>query len=424
MRNFVLGFLAAALLLTGGYFIHSRWTGNPTVRAAPKTLYHCPMHPTYISDKPGDCPICGMKLVPMEPGTPSSLGSQTAAIRSTVPGYVPVTIPPDRIQSMGITITKAARLSLDQSFRTFGRVTYDETRVHHVHTRVGGYIESLYADYTGQFVTKGQPLFSFYSPELYATENEYLLALRARDQKQQSKGGFGALYTRNAADLAAAARERLSLWNIGENEILDLERTRKPSRALIITSPVSGYVTAKTAVQGLKVTPSDNLYDIVDLSTVWVLADVYEVNLPSVKVGQAARIELDYRPGKTWTGRVVFIDPTVDPATRTIKARLEFPNPEGELKPEMYAHVTIGGSRGTATAIPESAVVATGERNIVFVARGGGTFEPREVVLGTRVGNLYEIRQGLAEGEEVATGANFLLDSESKLKAAASAGTE
>jgi Cu(I)/Ag(I) efflux system membrane fusion protein len=410
----------AAVLLTGGYFVHTRWTGNPAVRTAPKILYHCPMHPTYISDKPGDCPICGMKLVPIEPGTPSLLASQSAAIKSTVPGYVPVTIPQDRIQSMGITITEAARVSLDQSFRTFGRVTYDETRVHHVHTRFEGYIENLYADYTGEFVTKGQPLFSIYSPELYATENEYLLALRARDQKTRSRASFGALYEQNTVDLVKAARERLSLWNIGENQILELEKTRKPLRALVITSPVSGYVIAKSAVQGLKVSPADNLYDIVDLSTVWVLADVYEVNLPSIKVGQAAKIELDYRPGRTWSGRVVFIDPTVDPATRTIKARLEFPNPQGELKPEMYAHVIIGGSRGTAIAIPESAVIATGERNIVFVARGGGTFEPREVVLGTRVGNLYEIRHGLAEGEKVVTGSNFLLDSESKLKAAAS----
>jgi Cu(I)/Ag(I) efflux system membrane fusion protein len=223
-------------------------------------------------------------------------------------------------------------------------------------------------------------------------------------------------------DLVAAARQRLALWDIGDKDIQELERTRKPIRALTIFSPVSGYVTEKTAMQGLKVMPGDNLYDIVDLSTIWVLADIYEVNLPFVNLGQPASISLAYQPGKTWRGRVVFINPTVDPVTRTVKARLEFANPNNELKPEMYADVVIGGGRGTGVAVPESAVIATGERNIVFVARGNGLFEPREVVLGVRVQNLYEIKQGVSGGEKVVTGANFLLDSESKLKASISAG--
>lgn len=452
----------AAVLLTGGYFAYMHRSGKTSVVTAPKVRYHCPMHPTYISDKPGDCPICGMKLVPIEdvksdshtehaegtkaerkvlywrdamnpqarydkPGkapdgmdlVPVYADEKTGSEAPGVEGYTTVTIPQDRIQSMGITLAKAARMNLDQSFRTFGRVTYDETRMHHVHTRFEGFIEDLYVNYTGQFVTKGQPLFSVYSPELYATQNEYLLALRARDQRQEPMGAFG---TGSGVDLVAAARERLALWNIGDSEIRELERTRKASRDLVITSPVSGYVTAKTAVHGLKVMPSDNLYDIVDLSIVWVQADVYEVNLPSVKIGQPATIELDFKPGKTWRGKVVFIDPTVDPTTRTVKARLEFANPNGELKPEMYAHVVIGGSTATGIAVPDDAVIATGERNIVFVAKGEGVFEPREVTLGTRVRNLYEIKKGISEGEQVVTGANFLLDSESKLKAATSAG--
>jgi membrane fusion protein, copper/silver efflux system len=183
-------------------------------------------------------------------------------------------------------------------------------------------------------------------------------------------------------------------------------------------------VTGKTAVHGLKVTPADNLYDIVDLSTVWVQADVYEVNLPFVRVGQPATMTLDYKPGRSWRGHIVFMDPTVDPGTRTVKARIEFANPDGELKPEMYAHVVIGGSRATGIAVPESAVIATGERDIVFVAKGEGLFEPREVVLGARVRNMYEIKRGVSEGEKVVSGANFLLDSESKLKAAVSGSGE
>jgi Cu(I)/Ag(I) efflux system membrane fusion protein len=433
MKNFVFGFLAAIALLTGGYFAHDYWIKNRAATTAPKVMYQCPMHPTYISDKPGDCPICGMKLVPMvsapnphsghesvSPGTPAAQGP---AAESRVPGYVPVAISPNRIQSMGITVTEATRMSLDQGFRTFGRVTIDETRMHHVHTRFEGFIENLYVDYTGQFVKKGQPLFSIYSPELYATQNEYLLALRARDQKQNSSGAYGGPGAGTAVDLVAASRERLALWNIGENEIRELERTRKPSREIVIFSPVSGYVTAKTAIQGLKVAPADNLYDIVDLSTVWVMADIYEVNLAFARIGQPATIEFDYMPGKTWHGKVVFIDPTVDPATRTIKARLEIANPNGELKPEMYAHVVMGGSRGSGIAIPDSAVIDTGERNIVFVARGDGMFEPREVILGAHVRNMYEIKKGISEGEKIVTGANFLLDSESKLKAAISSGS-
>jgi Cu(I)/Ag(I) efflux system membrane fusion protein len=435
MKSFIFGFFLGVIVLTGGYFAYTRLSGAPAVDSAEsaKIQYHCPMHPNYISDKPGNCPICGMKLVPIEPppspvshaghepGLTGPASSPATGVAQAVSGYAPVTIPQDRIQSMGITFAEARRMELDQSFRTFGRVTYDETRIHHVHTKFEGYIEALYADYVGQFVKKGQPLFSIYSPELFATQNEYLLALRASEQMPRLSGDAVFPGSGNV-DLVAAARQRLALWDIGEQDIRELEKTRKPIRALTIFSPVSGYVTSKTAVQGLKVIPGDNLYDIVDLSTVWVLADVYEVNLPFVNVGLPASMTLAYRPGKTWRGRVTFINPTLDPATRTVKARLEFANPGDELKPDMYADVVIGGARATGIAVPESAVIATGERNIVFVAKANGLFEPREVILGARVRNLYEIKKGVSEGETVVTGANFLLDSESKLKASLSAG--
>lgn len=423
MKNFLLGFLAAAVLLAGLYYAFNRWSPKAAHMAVEKAKarYHCPMHPTYTSDKPGDCPICGMKLVPIEPEENSALSQPpSAAHESEVSGYSSVRIPQERLQTMGITLGEARRIDLQQNIRTFGRVTYDETRVHHIHTKFEGYIEHLYVDYVGQFVKKGAPLFSIYSPELFATQNEYLLALRAREQMPQLQGN-DPLNPTGAVDLVAAALQRLSLWDVGEEDIRRLEKTRKPLRDLTIYSPISGYVIQKTALMGLKVTPADNLYDIVDLSTVWVLADVYEMNLPSVRLGQPATMTLAYHPGKNWHGRLVFIDPTVDPATRTVKARLEFSNPGEELKPDMYTDVVIGGSQGRGIAIPESAVIDTGERNIVFVAKGGGVFEPREVVLGIHVPGLYEIKKGIAEGESVVTGANFLLDSESKLKAATSA---
>jgi membrane fusion protein, copper/silver efflux system len=428
MKNFVLGFLAAAILLAGGYFAYTHWdriAAGVTVKPSPaKIKYHCPMHPSYISDKPGDCPICGMKLVPIEPEPkPEPAQQPHAGHESMVPGYASVTIPQDRIQNMGISLAEARRMDLDQSIRTYGRITYDETKVQHVHTKFDGYIETLYVNFVGQLVKKGEPLFSIYSPELFATQNEYLLALRAGEQLPPLAGEDKALNTMGTVDLVAAAKQRLALWDIGEKDMRELERTRKPVRNLTIFSPVSGYVTQKMALQGLKVTPADNLYDIVDLSTVWVLADIYEMNLSSVSLGQPATMSLAYRPGKTWRGRIVFINPTVDPATRTVKARIEFPNPDAELKPDMYADIAIGGSHGSGIAVPDSAIIATGERNIIFVSKGDGMFEPREVVVGIRVHGFYEIKQGISEGEQVVTGANFLLDSESKLKAATATGS-
>jgi Cu(I)/Ag(I) efflux system membrane fusion protein len=306
---------------------------------------------------------------------------------------------------------------LDQSIHTYGQVVFDETRIQHVHTKFEGFIEMMQADFVGQQIRAGDPLFTIYSPDLYATENEYLLALRAREEMSLLREDPN--FKTGGIDLVGAARQRLALWDIGEKDLAEIEKTRQPIRALTFRSPYSGYVTAKTALHGMKVSPADSLYDIVDLSVVWILADIYEVNLPFVRVGQPAGISFPYLPGRTWQGRIAYISPTVDPSSRTVKARLELPNPNGELKPDMYADIVIGGARGTGIAVPENAVISTGERNIVFVAKGNGIFEPREVVLGVGVRNLYEIKKGVSEGEKVVTGANFLLDSESKLKAAA-----
>jgi RND family efflux transporter MFP subunit len=460
MRNFILGFILALALAGVGYWVVTTKPFGPGQSAKSQTVqkYHCPMHPTYVSDKPGNCPICGMKLVPFEPANSQSAANQSTGGKkilyyldpmnpanksdkpgkapdgmdlvpvyeetaetgtgSSVPGYSPVNLTTTRQQLMGITLVKAERLPLEQSIRTFGRVTYDETKLHHIHTKFEGYIERLYVNYVGQFVKAGQPVFSVYSPELYATQKEYLLALRSREQ-------FGDLNDQKTGpkiDLVGAARERLALWDIGDKEIERLERTREPIRALTIDSPVTGFVMAKTAVEGLRVMPGDTLYDIVDLSTVWVEADVYEVNLPFVRVGQLAEMLLPYQPGKKFSGRISFINPTLDEKTRTVKARIEFANPQAILKPEMYGDVLIHGSRGFGVAVPDNAVISTGERNIVFVAKGNGVFEPREVTVGVKVRNLYEIKNGVSAGEQVVTGANFLLDSESKLKATLTAG--
>ncbi len=477
MRNFILGFLLAAVLAGGGYWFAARQhsklesAGTTTVKRAVQQ-YHCPMHPTYVSDKPGDCPICGMRLIPVEneakeshaetvASKTSHEGHQIAETTASserkilyytdamnpgnryekpgkapdgmdlvpvysdetagggepgIPGYVPVKISQERQQMMGITLDEANLMDLQQSIRTVGLVAAEETRLHHVHTKFEGYIQDIYVNSVGQYVKKGDPLFSVYSPDLLATQKEYLLALRAK-RKFNSLGPDSSL---NGIDLLESARQRLSLWDVQADEIAQLEKTEQPVKALKIYSPVSGTVTARTAVQGMRVMPADSLYDIIDLSSIWVLADVYEVNLPFIRVGQPAEITLAYQPGKVWRGRVSFIYPTLDEKTRTVKVRIELPNPSAVFKPEMYANVDFKVSLGKALAVPESAVIATGERSLVFVAKGNGQFEPREVKTGVKVRDFYEIRSGLTLGDKVVTGANFLLDSESKLKSAIS----
>ncbi len=467
MKNFVLGFLLAALVFAGGYWMVSRHAPKAPSPSMEKTSakYHCPMHPSYVSDKPGDCPICGMKLVPIEnadahekAAQESHAGHQESTSgekkerkilyyfdamnpshhsdkpnkapdgmdlvpvyeeetppsgESSPSGYVPVKITAERQQMMGILTEEAKVMDLEQSIRTVGLVTADETRLHHVHTKFEGYIEQIYVGFVGQYVKKGDPLFTVYSPELLASQREFLLALKAKEQM----AGSDPELRLPGIDLAESARQRLSLWDIGNEQIAQLEKNREPIKALLIRSPVSGFVSAKTALQGMKVMPSDTLYDITDLSSVWVQADVYEVNLPFVKVGSPAVIELPYQSGKTLRGRVTFINPTLEEKTRTVKARLEFSNPSGKLKPDMYVNVVFGGSMGRGVAVPESAVISTGERMVVFIAKGDGVFEPREVVTGVKVRGFYEIKKGIGAGEKVVTGANFLLDSESKLKA-------
>jgi Cu(I)/Ag(I) efflux system membrane fusion protein len=414
MKNFTAGFVVAVALLLGLYFISTKFD-NSEVKVTQKVQkFHCPMHSTYISDKPGNCPICGMKLVPKNEELEKTSTAFTQTLENSPKGYAPVKISSEKLQLIGVTTSEAKFMDLDQSIRTVGRVEPDETRVHHIHTKFEGYIESIYVNYVGQFVKKGDPLFSIYSPELLATQREYLIALKAK--------GANSTQDEDALswNLLEAARQRLALWDIGPTQIEKLEKTQEPVRALAIHSPVTGHVTHKTAIHGTKVMPADVLYDIVDLSTVWIMADVYEVNATAVKIGTPVQIELPYQANKIITGRFSYIDPVLDPQTRTIKARIEVQNPGNALKPNMYVNVILQGATGKGLMIPESAVITTGERNIVFVAAGDGEFIPKEVSLGTKVRGFYEIKNGLSVGEKVVTSGNFLIDSESKLKATVS----
>ena len=386
--------------------------GSAATSGGKKVLYWVdPMVPGYKSDKPGKSPFMDMDLVPVYEDSSTGETREHAAAS----GYATVRIPEERRQAIGVQIGRAEDRSLTSTIRAVGRVAFDETLLHQIHPKFEGYVETLHVNYTGRPVRRGEPLLSIYSPELLATQEEYLLALRA--QRDLGRSGNPEL-ARGGSDMLESARQRLLLWDVRPADIQRLEQTGKPERAVTLYSPVDGFVMTKNAVAGARVMPQDTLFEIASLARVWVLADVYESEAPYVRIGQTARMTLSYVPGRTWTGRVGFVAPTVDEKTRTIKVRVEFANPDRVLKPEMFADVTLERPLGRVVAVPEAAVLTTGTRSIVFVSQGDGVFQPREVEVGARADGWFEIRRGLSAGEQVVTQANFLIDSESRLKAA------
>jgi Cu(I)/Ag(I) efflux system membrane fusion protein len=367
------------------------------------------MHPTYASDKPGDCPICGMKLVPIE--------DTATANGETVPGRASLSLSPEKRQLLGIRSEEIHHGPLTRVMRTVGRVAVDERRLHHVHTKYDGYVEHLYVDFTGKFVEQDEHLLSIYSPELVATQQEYLLAWSA--QKRMAESGIPSV-AQGSLNLLEAARQRLLLWDMRSEDIEALEKAGKVSRTIDLHSDVAGYVVQKMAFHGMRVTPADTLFDIADLSQVWVLADVYESDLPLVRIGMQGELTVPYLPGRKWRGAVTYVNPTVEEKTRTVKVRIELRNEGRLLKPDMFADVQLRAELGPSLSVPESAVIDSGGRKLVFLDRGEGRFEPREVELGVRVGSSFQVLYGLADGERVVTSANFLLDSESSLRSALS----
>ena len=400
--------LVALLLLGGGLAACRRDSGTAAGTQPAKTQYHCPMHPTYVSDRPGRCPICKMDLVPIAPA---------AGTGPVVAGRAMVALSPERRQLLGVRSEPFTRRHLDRTIRTVGRVAMDERRLHHVHTKYEAYVEKLYVNFIGQMVRKGDHLAALYSPELVATQQEYLLAYRAQQGLAQS--GIASVAKKNT-DLLEAARQRLLFWDVSPEDIAALERTGKVQRTVDLHAELPGYVLQKSAVHGMRVMPADILFDIADLSAVWILADVYESDLATVELGMAAEVTLPYQPGRTWRGTVAFVNPTVEPGTRTVKVRIEVANADYALKPDMFADVVLRRELGDALFVPESAVLKPGDRQIVFLDRGDGRLEPREIQTGVRVEGGYAVLSGLAEGDRVVTSANFLIDSESSLKAALS----
>ncbi|MCL4820966.1 MAG: efflux RND transporter periplasmic adaptor subunit [Vicinamibacteria bacterium] len=407
----VLVLLSAGVLVGAGYYAGTRHAPHAGAEAK-KELWHCPMHPEFTSDRQQPCPICGMDLVLVD-GPGDAPAAATGG--EVVAGRAPLTLSAEKRQVLGVASEPVKRGEGARTLRTVGVVAVDERRLHHVHTRFEGYVEHLHVDFTGKFVEEGEPLLSIYSPDLVATQQEYLLALKAQREMERR----GAPETAAAGrGLLEAARQRLLLWDIPEAELTRLEASGAPQRTLELRSRISGYVVAKNVDHGQRVMPQDTLFEIADLSRLWVLADVYEHDLPNVKLGQPGEITVPSLAGRTFRGTVTYVAPTVEEKTRTVKVRLEVDNPGGILKPDMYVDVTLETGGAPALVVPFAAVIDAGERRLVFLDRGEGRYEPREVRLGARVEGGYQVLAGLDEGDRVVTAANFLIDSESSLEAA------
>jgi Cu(I)/Ag(I) efflux system membrane fusion protein/cobalt-zinc-cadmium efflux system membrane fusion protein len=365
--------------------------------------WKAPMDPTYVREAPGKSPM-GMDLVPV---CEDEAGAGAEAVR----------VSPNIMQSIGVRTARVERRDLSRRVRAVGRVDYDERLVDHVHTKIQGWVERLYVEYEGEMVKRGQPLLEIYSPELVSTQEELLLAVRYRDMTSESpfpdvSEGGSALFD--------ATRRRLELWDIPERDVDRLLATGEVRKSLTLYAPSSGVVTHLMVRKGMEVRPNANLCTIADLSRVWLYADVYEYELPWIQTGQKGSVELSYLPGQSFQGKVTYVYPFLDPKTRTARVRLELPNEDLTLKPDMFANVTIETEiQRDVLAIPEEAVIRSGQRNLVIVALGEGRFEPRDVEVGIDSGDGWlEARSGLRDGEEVVTSGQFLIDSESKLREA------
>lgn len=372
-----------------------------------KILYYKdPMHPWITSPKPGIAPDCGMQMVPVYEGEAEEMAGTAIKIDPTV------------VQNIGVKTEEVQKRKMRKVIRTVGKIEVDETKLYSVNTKIMGWVEKLYVNVTGQPVKRGQRLLELYSPELVSTQEEYLLALRY--QKAMS-GSEVKEALAGSSVLVESAQRRLRYWDISDEQIRELERTGVPTKTLTIYSPADGIVMEKMIVQGAAVMPGMNLFQIADLSTVWVIADIYEYELPWVKLGQSAKMELAYTPGKVFNGKVTYIYPMLSMETRTAKVRLEFVNPRGEieLRPEMFATVNIVSEMGDSViAVPEQAIIPAGPRRVAIVALSAGYFEPRDVKVGRSADGYLQILEGLKEGEQLVISSQFLIDSASNLRSA------
>ena len=434
-----------ALAAAGIWFVQRDVATQPAAAGAMQAeqLYTCGMHPQVIQDHPGNCPICGMKLTPIRKQAGAGVAAATGGERrikhyksTMIPGEASQTpgkdsmgmdmepvyedqaaaaessaiaVDPVTAQNMGIRTATVTRGPLRRTIRTVGVIDYNETTLADVTTKVKGWVEKLYVNATGELVMRGAPLFEFYAPELYSAQVEYLLAT-----DPANKAGPG------SDSLKTAAQTKLKFFDISDEQIAELERTRQVRKTLRIVAPQDGFVVEKTVIEGQMVDAGMRIYRLADLGLVWVQAQVYEQDLAYLKLGQEALVKLAYLPDREFRGRVTYIYPNVDEKTRTAKVRMEFHNPGYSLKPGMFATVHVTAElESSALLVPDMAVLRSGEKTTVFVALDGGKFDPRTVTLGPQAENdTYQVLDGLQEGERIVTSGQFMLDSESQLREA------
>jgi RND family efflux transporter MFP subunit len=394
------------------FFQHDHKDAGPVSKAPVQTeerkvlYWYDAMNPQRTYDKPGKAPD-GMDLVP------KYADGDEGALNKMPVGTVKISS--QNQQVIGVQTAVVRNEVLVRALRTTGQITADETKIAHVHVKISGFIEDVFVDYVGQLVKKGQPLFTLYSPDLVSAQEEYLIAKRG--DKYLSGSQFAEV-SQGAQSLLRSARERLRLWDISDDQIKKLDETGQVNRTLTFYSPISGFVTDRKAFPQTAINPDMDLYQITDLSTVWVNADVYEYEVPFVRVGQRAVMQLSYYPGKSYAGRIAYIYPTVDPMARTVKVRIEFSNPQFELKPQMFANIELNINYGHQVVVAQEAVLDSGDKQYVFVVHEGGVFEPRPVQLGAKFEEKVTVLSGLKAGETIVTSGNFLIDSESRLKSA------
>ncbi|MCM0083570.1 efflux RND transporter periplasmic adaptor subunit [Geomonas sp. Red32] len=414
---------AIAILVVGGaggYYLWSHGNGTKGGQEAKqgeqgKVLYTCAMHPFIIKDKPGTCPICGMALIKKVEGGAQQAGGPDAAML----GHV--SLSPTQMVMANVATTVAKSMPLSKDINAVGIVQYDQSRQGKVTSWVAGRLDRLYVTTVGAYVSKGKPVAEIYSPDLVAAQQEYLLALKSREQFKSStiqaisQGGEG---------LVTSARQRLKLLGVKDEQIARLEKGGEPNIRLSIYTPLSGVVIEKVVQQGQYVNVGDPLFNVADLSTVWVEAEVYENDFPNIKVGQRAEIVSQSYPGKIFHGRVSFIYPFLDPKTRTVKVRVELPNPGLKLKPDMFVNASLKVPLASSIVLPTGAVIDTGTRHVVWVETKPGMFEQRDVQVGYRDGTNIQILSGLNDGEKVASSGGYLIDSEAQLKGGSGGGHE
>jgi Cu(I)/Ag(I) efflux system membrane fusion protein len=407
--------LTLAAVFAAGYG-YDRWFGNSTVVKATSgerriLYYYDAMNPAFHTDKPGKAPD-GMDLVPKYADEePTAAAPQPGQPMGTIQ------ISPEKQQLIGVKYDTPTFGESTKTIRAMGRVAPDEKRITHVHTRVEAWIDKVFVDFTGKPVEENQPLLTLYSPDLLATQEEFLLALKSRDLMKASTLPVA---QDESNSLIAASRRRLELWDLSEAQIVDLMETRKPVTNTTLYSPSTGYVMARNAFPKQHVTSDTELYTLIDLREVWIMADFFEDEASQIRLGEPVSVTLPYGPGKTISGRVDFIQPQVDPATRTLKVRIDAENPGLLLRPDMFVEVNLSVALPRHLTVPSDAVLDSGLKKTVFVDRGNGYLEPRAVETGERIGDRVEILKGLGPRERIATSGTFLLDSESQLKYAAS----